>query len=104
MFNFEIPVIVNMMRNIMVVVFEHMEITANIDLDLIIKFTERVLKVQVMNKYIVNMLVCNEMSREYSRGQWTLVVAIYVSMWNLCTWSKQDRLDSRSDPIKREDC
>ena len=80
MFNFEIPAIVNMMRNIMVVVFEHMEITANIDLDLIIKFTERVLKVQVMNKYIVNMLVCNEMSIGYSRGQWTLVVAIYVSM------------------------
>ena len=51
LFGHEAPYLISAMRDLMVVLFEHIEITSIMDLDLKIKYTKKILIGPELNKY-----------------------------------------------------
>ena len=60
MFGHEGTAVINAMRDIIIVVFERIEIASNMDLDIRIKYTERIMRGPVLNKFRQSLLECKE--------------------------------------------
>ena len=50
-FDHEVPIVIRAMQNLTVGVFEHLEITYIFDIDLRIKYTERILRGPALKKF-----------------------------------------------------
>ena len=87
------------MRDLTVGVFEHLDITSKIDLDIIIKYTEHILRGSALEKNRQVLLVCKESSRGFSGNIWTIGADKSVTMEQFCTWDKIKRSDSDGDTI-----
>ena len=103
MFNHKVPAVINAMHDIIVGVFEHLKITSSLDLDIRIKYTERILRNSDMKKYRQVLLACKEMDRGTYGDQWTLIAVNNVTMDQFCTWDKVDDRNFDSDTINRVD-
>ena len=68
---------VRAMRDLIVGVFKHLEITSKLDLDLRIKYTEQILRNSAPKKFLHVLLGCKDMDRELFGDQWTLRVKNY---------------------------
>ena len=76
------------MLDLMLGIFEHLDITSNTDVYKRVKSTERILAGSVLKKYRGILLVCTEMAKTYSRYQWNLVESKDVRMAKIWDWSK----------------
>ena len=56
-FDHEVPTVVNAMHDLTIVIFEHLYITSDTDVDQREKFTERILIAPSLNKYRTILLV-----------------------------------------------
>ena len=56
-FNHEGPAVINVMRDLMVVLFEHLDITSRLDLDLRIKYIKRILRGSYINKFLIDNVI-----------------------------------------------
>ena len=63
---------ISFMFNLMVVVFKHLEIISNMDVDKSIKYTEHIMRVSVLNKNRQILVECKESAKGLSGYQWTL--------------------------------
>ena len=79
-FNHEVPVIINAMRDITVGLFEHLEIPPKLDLYLSNKYTNRILRLPALENIWHILLDYKESSRGFDGYQWTLVSAKSATM------------------------
>ena len=71
-FNHEGPSVISVMRNLTIRVFEHIEITYVMDVDLSIKHTERILRGTSLKKYQHILAGCKALAKGIYGGQWSL--------------------------------
>ena len=81
-FDYEGPIFFKVMRDLALVVFEHLDITSKLYLYIRIKYKERILTGPIMKKYHVTLLVCKETYWVYAVDKWILGSAKYMSMEN----------------------
>ena len=72
MFYHEGPAVIRTMRDLMVGVLEHLEIMSLMDLDVRIKYMERLLRVPVLKKYRQVLAECKESGKGLAGNQWTI--------------------------------
>ena len=104
MFDHEVPILVNGMRNISVGVFEHLYITSKLDVYQNIKYNERTLIGPELNKYIAPLLAWKETAKDFSKYQWTCGSAKDISIGNFWVWAKAYGLGTDRDPMIGEEC
>ena len=80
MFDHEGPTVINVMRDLIVIVFEHLVIMSKKDLDLRIKYTERILRNSTLKKFRQVLLTCKDAARGLVGNQWTLRAAKNMTM------------------------
>ena len=71
---------ISAMRDLTVGVFEHLETTPEMDVDKIIKYTERILIVTVLNKYRQVLEECKDLAKGTYGDHWNLGSAKSVTM------------------------
>ena len=85
------------MRNITVEVFNHLEITSEIDVDKMIKYTERILIGEAEKKYIQVLVECKDLEKGISRYQWNLGGTNNVTIEQFWDWVKLNAIDGAGD-------
>ena len=86
-FNHEGPSVISVMRNLTIRVFEHIEITYVMDVDVSIKHTERILRGTSLKKYQHILAGCKALAKGIYGGQWSLGSWKEFSMEQLWDWS-----------------
>ena len=99
MFDHEGPTMINAIRNLTVEVYKHLEISSKLDLDLRIKYTERILKVPVLKEFPQFMLECKELDKGLAGCQWSLGLEKSVTMEQFWTCANVERRDGTGYPI-----
>ena len=79
---------VNVMCDIMVGIFEHMDITAKTDVDKRVNYKGKIMAVPALKKYHEILLVGKETENSYAGDQWTLREAKVFSMEDFWNWDK----------------
>ena len=95
--------IISAMHDLMAGVFEHIYFTSILDIGLRIKYTERILRVSALNKFLQVLLECKESSKRLYGDQWSLGSAKNVTMEQLWTWYKVDATNGTGYTIIRAD-
>ena len=72
---------------------------SKIDLDLTIKYTEKILRNLALKKFWQVLLACKETARGLAGNQWTPRSAKNVTKKQLWDWAKVDSVDSDDDPF-----
>ena len=72
MFNHQGPDMIRVMCNLMVRVFEHLEITPKMDIDKRINYTERILGGLSLKEYIQVIAECKESVKGIAGDQWDM--------------------------------
>ena len=67
------PTVIRAMRDITVGVFEHIEITYNMDVDKIIEYMECILRGTALNKYIQDLTDLKDSAKGVSGYQWNML-------------------------------
>ena len=91
------------MHDITVRVFEHLDITSAMDVYVSIKYTERILREPVLNKYQLVLEEYKESEKVLSEYQWSLRFTKGFSMEQLCTWANVCAIYGSGDPISGSD-
>ena len=89
-FDHEGLAVINVMRDMMVVVFESRDIKSKLYIYLKMKYTESILHIAAMIKNQYVLLDYKEMSRCYDGNQWTLGSVKYITMEKFWTWTKAE--------------
>ena len=102
-FYYELPVVVNVVHDLTVGVFKHIDITSKLIIYNRIKYIEIILTVTVLNKYRESLLACKETTKEFYGSHWTFGGARYVIIEDFGVWDKKDGLYADRGPIYKED-
>ena len=98
-FYHEVNAVIKKMHDITVGLLEHIDITPKLDLDISIKYMERILRRPAMNKFWQVMLECKELEKGLSGDQWSIGLVKSVTMEQFYTWDKDDWHERTWDPI-----
>ena len=85
------------MRDLTVEVFEHLEITSEMDVDKRIKYIKYIPRGPSLNKYRQVLTECKEPTKGLAGDQWTLGLEKSVTMEQLWDWSKVDTINGTGD-------
>ena len=92
-FNHEGTAVIHNMRKITGRVFEHLEITSDMDVDKSIKYTQRILRGTALKKYKQVLEECKELSKGIAGYQWTLGATKDVTMKQFWDWDKVEAIN-----------
>ena len=98
MFDNEVPAIINMMHDLTVGVLGHQDITSKLDLDLRIKYTERILIRPELKKFWQVLLECKYPAKKLAGYQWSLGSTNIFTIEQLWTWTRLDRREGTGQP------
>ena len=79
---------ISAMHDMTVGVFKDIEITSNIDVDTIIKYTERILIVAALKIYRQVLAECKESEKGLAGDQWNLMLLKILTMEQFWDWTK----------------
>ena len=87
-FDHEGPIVVSVMCNITVGVFENLDITITIDVYQRVAYTQRILKGSALKKYREFLVACRQSAKELAGYEWKLGELAGLSTEYLWTWTK----------------
>ena len=91
------------MNNLATRVFGHPEITSKIDLDIRIKYTDKILSNSAIHQFKMVLLACKETAWGFSGDYLTIRVANNITMEQLWGWSKVDVMGHDEYEVTGED-
>ena len=94
---------INTVRDLTVGVFGHLEITSKLDIDLMIKYIERIICVSAVKSYRQFLLACKDIDRGCAGNQCTIGSAKNSSMNHFWNWDKAYCCNYEVDTISEVD-
>ena len=89
-FNNEGLIVISVMRDLTVGVFENLETTSPMDMEKRLAYTQRILRGAALKKYREVMVTCRQLAKELAGDEWTLVDLTGISAEDFWNWAKTD--------------
>ena len=99
MFNHVGTSVISAMRDLTFGVFEYLKITSVMDVDVSIKYMDRILRLPALNKYQQVLVECKQFLKALYGYQCSLWLAKGVSMEQFQAWENVDTIDRSGGPI-----